>query len=160
MRIERVSASRHNYWAAMKKANDNEKKSMIYKNLIKANEVAGALQNEKEMRLYHFTEMIKCLNKALFFGQGCQDEAWVDNLVQRGPIMMPVLKEILAGETGAFKCDNFERLFTSLNPACTSLRLRLAWALQKSLFQQGVSAYDKKDHKLAWKLNKKAQQFL
>ena len=102
---------------------------MIYKNLIKANEVAGSLQSESAIKLYHFNEQVRSLNKALFYGQGCMDSDWVDNLIERGPILFPQLKECLDNETAIFKCDAIEKIYAKLNKTCTSLLIRLAWAL-------------------------------
>lgn len=67
-RMERIHGCRANYFHALKVAGDSKKKAMIFKNLIKANEVAGELQEESAMKFYHFDEQLKSLNKALFFG--------------------------------------------------------------------------------------------
>ena len=97
-RAERVHACRANYIHALRVAEENQQKAMIFKNLITANKVAGELQEETAIKFYHFEEQLKSLNKALFFGQGTMDEDWIENLTDRGPMLYESLKEILAGE--------------------------------------------------------------
>jgi hypothetical protein len=57
------------------------------------------------------------------------EEAWVENLTDRGPMLYVALKEILAGEEAETKVDQIERLYTKLNKVNVSLAMRLAWAL-------------------------------
>jgi len=128
-RMERVHACRANYFHAIRVAGEKKQKAMIFKNLITANKVAAELQEESAMKFYHFDEQIKAINKALFFGQGTMEEAWVENLTDRGPMLYVALKEILAGEEAETKVDQIERLYTKLNKVNVSLAMRLAWAL-------------------------------
>lgn len=98
-RLESVRSSHNFYNEALKIAKTSEQKARVYANLTQANKTAGELQDHESMRLYHFNEQVEMLNKALFFGQGNTDKAFIDKLTERGRLLYSDLKDILKHKT-------------------------------------------------------------
>lgn len=111
---------------------NNTQKSSINKNLIKAYQEKEQLESDQTIKLFNFDRSLEHLDKALYFGIDSQEKIWIDDLVQRGAIIMARLRVIFRGETSQTKAQYFEKVYVRMNKQSVDLLCRLSWYISQA----------------------------
>ena len=70
---------------------DNLQKSSIWKNKIKIFETLLTIEESTSLQLFYFDRCVRAMDKAIYFGIGCQQGTWMQELVGRGAGLMDTL---------------------------------------------------------------------
>ena len=71
------------YYEALNQTSVGKEKASVYKNLITAHELNATRNKDTALKMYHFDQMLKAANKAIYYGAG-HGAKWLANIVERG----------------------------------------------------------------------------